>query len=441
MSITFSRITLGAALCGLVGGFSLPAMAAPPTDWSQVPAKTVKLFYPGQSSYQWLRSADHKRADKKVKAGDSCVSCHEGEEAEIGNKIVSGKRLEPHPIPGKQGSIDLAVQAAHDDKNLYLRLQWKTLNNYPGSAYPHFRFDGKAWKSYGWPRLDEEVWKDKKPAIYEDRLTIMLDDGKVPGFKNQGCWLTCHDGMRDMPKFADEKTVSAHPLLGKALKKKDVRKYLPETRTDDMASWDKTKSADEIAKLKAAGHFVELMQWRAHRSNVANMADDGYVLEYRLFDEGKNPFAANWDKEKKQPKFMYDAKKVGFKSRTMADLRDQSKPAAMTPENAAPFDPNAGWKEGDLIPRYVVSPKNATGSAADNNDVKGTWKDGTWTVVWARKFDTGHPQDDKILKAGGVYDVGFAVHDDNITTRGHHVSFPVTLGIGAKGTITAVTVK
>ena len=40
--------------------------------------------------------------------------------------------------------------------------------------------------------------------------------------------------------------------------------------------------------------------------------------------------------------------------------------------------------------------------------------------------------DDKALKEGGVYNVGFAVHDDNITTRGHHVSFNRTLGLGAK---------
>jgi len=31
-------------------------------------------------------------------------------------------------------------------------------------------------------------------------MTIMLDDGKVPGFAEQGCWLTCHDGQRDMAK-------------------------------------------------------------------------------------------------------------------------------------------------------------------------------------------------------------------------------------------------
>jgi hypothetical protein len=46
--------------------------------------------------------------------------------------------------------------------------------------------------------------------------------------------------------------------------------------------------------------------------------------------------------------------------------------------------------------------------------------------------------DDKTLREGGVYNVGFAVHDDNITTRGHHVSFVRTLGLGAKADIQAV---
>jgi hypothetical protein len=46
--------------------------------------------------------------------------------------------------------------------------------------------------------------------------------------------------------------------------------------------------------------------------------------------------------------------------------------------------------------------------------------------------------DDKTLKAGGVYNVGFAVHDDNITTRGHFVSYVRTIGLGAKADIQAV---
>ncbi len=108
--------------------------------------------------------------------------------------------------------------------------------------------------------------------------------------------------------------------------------------------------------------------------------------------------------------------------------------------NAVAFDPNAGWKEGDMIPKYIVSKEDSKGSAKDNDRSKGVWKDGVWTVVWARKLGLTNP-DDKALNIGGVYSFGFATHDDNITTRGHHVSFPMTIGFGAKADIEATMLK
>ena len=432
------RRTISAAVIPLVLGMST-AWAADPAkmDWSKIPTKTVKLFYPGQASYQWLRTPEHK-GEKLIAQGKACISCHEGDEADLGNNLVKGGPLEATPIPGKKGVIDLAVQAAHDDKNLYLRFQWKTQASAPGDAYPQLRFDGKEWKRYGAQRLAKEVREGKTQAIYEERLSLMLDDGKVPGFEQQGCWLTCHDGMRNMKNEATKEQLAANPLLQK---RSDVRKYLPSTRTDANASWDKTKSADEIAKIKAAGGFLELMQWRANRSNPVGMADDGYVLEYRLSDAGKNPFSSNEDTENKRPTMMFDAAKVGFKALTAADIGKPGKPQALVKgENAVPFDPKAGWKEGEMLPQYVVSRADASGSAADNADAKGVWKDGTWTVVWTRPLNLANP-DDKALKVGGTYSVGIAIHDDNVTTRGHQVSFPLKLGIGAKGDITAVTLK
>ena len=120
----------------------------------------------------------------------------------------------------------------------------------------------------------------------------------------------------------------------------------------------------------------------------------------------------------------------------------QSKPPSLIVEsNAAPFDPDAGWQEGDMIPRYFITRTGTQGSAADNSDVSGTWEDGVWTILWTRPLDTGHPEDDKIMEVGGVYTFGFAVHDDNITTRGHHVSWPLKVGIGVDADITAVTLQ
>jgi hypothetical protein len=417
------------------------ALAGPPADWSKIPTKTARLFYPGQSGYDWLRSTEHKRANKKVLAGDSCVSCHEGEEGEIGQKLVSGERLEPDPIAGKNGWVDLTVQAAHDGKDLHWRFQWKTNMNRAGQMHNYIMYDGEKWAFVGGPRSSGKVRSGEQPPLYEDRLAIMLDDGKVPMFKEQGCWLTCHSSMRDMPDEVSKEQLADHPQLGSAgLKQTDVRKYVPQSRTDGD-SWDKLEPAGKLAALKAQGGFLDLMQWRGNRSNPVGMADDGYVLEYRLFDKGKNPFGWNVDRKTMTPKFMFDAAKVGTKSITLADIGDPSKPVALIKEqNAVPYDAGAGWKKGDVLPGRLLSRTGAEGSAADNAASTGVWKDGVWTVTWSRPLDTGHPEDDKILEVGGVYNVGFAVHDDNVTTRFHFVSFPMTLGIGADADITAVKV-
>jgi len=430
------KTAIALAITAMAAG---PSFAADPAsiDWSGIPVKKVKLFYPGQASYEWLQTPEHKKGDRAIAQGRSCTSCHDDDEADLGNRIAKGTSNEATPIAGKKGTLDLAVQAAHDDKFLYLRFQWATQNKAPGDAYPQLRFDGKEWKKYGAPRLDKPVREGKMQAIYEDRLAIMVDDGKVPNFAQHGCWITCHDGMRDMRNEATKEQLAANPLLQK---RSDVRKYLPSTR-QPKGGWDKTKSAEEIAKLKAAGEFVDLWQWRAHRSNPVGMADDGYVLEYRLFDAGKNMFVSNADAATKLPKMMFDAAKTGQKALTSADIQKPGKAQTLVPgQTAVPFDPNAGWKEGDMLPQYYISRAAATDSAADNADVKGVWKDGMWTVTWARPLGLTNA-DDKTLKVGQVVSVGIAVHDDNVTTRGHQVAFPLRLGIGAKGDITATTLK
>ena len=405
------------------------AFAADPAaiDWSKIPASSVALFYPGQSSYEWLRTSAHKGSGG-VKQGAECVKCHNGKEQARGEKIVKGGPLEPVPVKGKNGYIALKFQAAYDAKNAYFRFQWPTAAKYPGTEYPYYRFDGKEWKIYGFPRLDQVVQEGKQPPLYEDRMSLMIADGKVPGFAQQGCWLTCHNGERDMPGVASKEDAQ------KAIKKNDIRKYLPAAR-NDPSDWSTAKSPEEIAKIKAAGGFADLIQWRAARSNAIGGVDDGYVLEFRNFDSGKNHFASNMDAKTKQPRFMFDAAKFGSKAVTADQLRKKDN-YLIKDVNGIPFDANAGWKEGDMLPRYFLQPKDVTGSAADNKGT-GTWKDGVWTVLIVRPLGLAN-DDDKALKDGGVYSIGFAAHDDSITTRGHHVSFVKTIGFGAKAGIEAV---
>ena len=429
------RIPLAAS-----AALSAAALAADPAtlDWSKVPTKSVTLFYPGQSSFQWLRSNAHPGA-QAVEGGEACITCHKGQEAKLGSKIVKGGALEPTAPTGKKGTLPLRVQVAYDEQNAYFRFQWKTNNDYPGESYPYYRFNGTDWKAYGAPRLSAPAYKGEQPAIYEDRMSLMIDDGKVPGFAQQGCWVTCHNGERDNPNQPKPDQVAANAFY-QAIKRADVRKYLPLTRSDAMASWDKGVSVSEVQQLKADGKFLDLVQWRAHRSNPVGMADDGYVLEWRNFDAGANMFVSNMDAKTKQPRYMFDPSLYGGQKAINDQMAPKLGAQLLLGKNAVPFDPNATWKIGDVLPQYYMSAEAAKGSAADNRNAKGVWKNGTWTVVVTRPLNLKNP-DDKTLTEGSVYTMGFAVHDDNITTRGHHVSFPLTVGFGAKADIQATKLK
>jgi Ethylbenzene dehydrogenase len=425
------RLFLTASATVLMGGNALSADVST-IDWDKIPTATISLFYPGQSSLEWLQTPSHPGA-QQVASGMPCLACHQGQEQALGKKLVAGGPLEPAPVKGKVGNVDLMLQVAYDDKNAYFRARWKTQNPYPGNEHQYLRFDGTAWKVYGYPKLDKVVQDGTQPGIYEDRFSFMIDDGKVERFAQQGCWLTCHNGERDMPNQFKSEEVQANALY-KAIKQNDVRKYLPATRTNP-ADWKSGKPIEEIAKLKEAGQFTELVQWRAHRSAPVGMADDGYVLEFRNLDAGKNMFSGNFDRAKAQPRLMWDEKKVGYKSIPQDQLR-KGDHFLIREDNAVPFDPNAGWKAGDMIPDYALSRGEAAGSAADNKAIS-SWKDGMWTVVVVRPLGLTNP-DDKALQHGGVFNIGLAVHDDNITTRGHHVSFIKSLGFGLKADIEAV---
>ena len=56
-------------------------------------------------------------------------------------------------------------------------------------------------------------------------------------------------------------------------------------------------------------------------------------------------------------------------------------------------------------------------------------------------MNTDHPGDDKVLEEGKSYNFGFAVHDDNVTTRFHHVAFPLSIGFGVAGDIRALKLQ
>ena len=87
-----------------------PALAADTTtiDWPKVPVVSITSFYPGQSSYERLRTSSHPGA-QPVSQGMAGTSCHTGMEKALGDKTVKGGALEPVPVKGKNGTVDLKI--------------------------------------------------------------------------------------------------------------------------------------------------------------------------------------------------------------------------------------------------------------------------------------------------------------------------------------------
>ena len=114
-----TALTLGAVFAGPVPGADPEKI-----DWSSVPARTLTLFYPAQSTFQWLSSGDHPGAGM-VKTGGACVTCHKGAEEKLGNNLVRANKLEPAPVGGKNGTVQLNVQRPAS-RRFWVILRWKT---------------------------------------------------------------------------------------------------------------------------------------------------------------------------------------------------------------------------------------------------------------------------------------------------------------------------
>jgi len=332
----------------------------------------------------------------------------------------------------KELTMPLQVQAAYDGERMFFRYRWP-------ARQPSIYHDMLVYRGGKWERVGNSTVGPQPQGIYEDRVTMLVDDGSVPEFEKYGGYITIGDRMRFFTGEATKAEVNAHPYLGKK-KQNEVGKHLPGTRTNP-GDWRSVVPEEQLAAQRQAGYFLDLWHWRAHRSNPIDKSDDQFVAEARYGDGGKGVFFTNWDGDKKQPKLMFDPAKAGTAALKWDDLASRKLGFDdlyyMREDQAKPFDPNHAWKEGDTIPRRVL--RAGEGSRADISVVgKARWKDGYWDVTLMRAMDTGHPLDDKILRDQGRYTVAFAVHRDTNGSRWHYVSLPVSLGLARNADLTAV---
>ena len=332
-----------------------------------------------------------------------------------------------------QLTMPLELQVAYNDQDIFFRYRWPVQE-------PHLYLDMLRYTDGEWVRHGTSPVGPDSHGIYEDRVTMLVDDGSVPEFQRYGGYITAGDGMRFFTVGeADPEQVRAHHHLGQTLGQSDVRKHLPATRTDP-GDWASVVDPGTLAAQREAGYFLDLWHWRAHRSNPLGWSDDQHVAEYRFGDSGRGPYFTNWDDEAGQPRLMFDPDQTGIHALSWDDVAanraDFDGIYYLAEEFAVEFDPDHDWQDGDVIPRRVLQePEGSRGMIRVHG--QGRWADGYWDVTLQRPKDTGYPLEDKIFRHGGVYDVAVAVHRDATGSRWHYVSLPVQVGLGRHADIRA----
>lgn len=197
----------------------------------------------------------------------------------------------------------MRVKAAYNDDRIFFRFDLPTEE--PAYYHDYWVYEGNGeWRREGRSQAGRQAHR-----IYEDRITFFLDDGGVPEFAKWGGFITASG--REMRFFtgAAKEEVLQHPYYG-PLGLDDVRKWLPETRID-LRDWRTVKPKEELEALQAAGYFLDLWHWRAHRSNPIGWSDDEHILDSRWSDSGRALFTSNWDEEEARPRYMFDPERTG----------------------------------------------------------------------------------------------------------------------------------
>ncbi|PCI31655.1 MAG: cytochrome C552 [Alphaproteobacteria bacterium] len=240
-------------------------------DWAKASSRQITLFYPGETSIEWvLNGRDHGGSRPFDKGNDRCVTCHDKETAEMGQKMVTGEKAESSPIPGKRGSIPVTVEATHDSDYLYMRFSWAEGEHAPV------------------PFVDGGKMDPNNPM----KLAIMLSTDDVEYADRAGCWSSCHHDAKNMPHSPNADTLSASPFAARLDFSGGVTKYLKESRSKievrgrrgkKRGGWDKLKDEDALKAEMEAGKFIDLIRYKSGEQ----LSEDGYIFAERVMTGGQ----------------------------------------------------------------------------------------------------------------------------------------------------------
>ncbi|MEX0915302.1 MAG: ethylbenzene dehydrogenase-related protein, partial [Wenzhouxiangellaceae bacterium] len=333
-------------------------------SWSTIPA-----FYPNQASYQWIGGRSVNRTNPQVghfggdviSTGAACVQCH----ADYVPDSLSNPDVGESFDPGfdKPSQVDMKVRAAFTSDKLFVHVRHQSNTDAQGQnaddkqegpAYTHqtYRFNGEGFGDRGIPKESgpDGAFTGTYDTLgnrrfnYEDRVALMmapaaldLTDQNGARFNAAGCFMACHDDMRNMPADGLE-DISADPVLGAAgMGRSDMRHYLLTSRanvtsTSDLFTLSFAESTFEAYKSNVilpeieAGRYLDMWQGRIARAAGMGHATDDYVQAYRRDNNAEVSEFAGWAESGQNTFFtqdpdpergnlmpyIYDPQKTGF---------------------------------------------------------------------------------------------------------------------------------
>ncbi len=265
-------------------------------------------------------------------------------------KVVGGKNL-----PG--GSTEVTMRSVYTADSVYFMYQYRDETQSVRRSPWVKQADGS------WAKLKDPNDKGGDNNLYYEDKFAAIWNISSPAFEQKGCMTACHTG--EGKPFGNKYTASAGERLD-MWHVKSVRGGASIGQTDDQyvdsTRYDKEKSPNAGRKTdpRTGGGYVD------------NQTDDKKGPKFAL--KGNKPAPPYW---------IVVAEKEAF---------DDSK-----------------YKAGDEVPGILVAP-----FTGDRGDLPTTmvWKDGTWTIVIARKLVTGSEFDVQFDDLKKAYAFGVAVFDN-----------------------------
>jgi hypothetical protein len=156
----------------------------------------------------------------------------------------------------------------------------------------------------------------------------------------------------------------------------------PEREDTFVLKWGMQGDEPDLSLSADAPYRADVWYWKAHRTDHTGRADDKIQTYSAVRTAGAKPL-----RSRNSGRFFLTRSGDAGEAAYASILHD-------------------GFS-GDRVPKYGL--REPTGSRADIR-ARGVWRDGTWTVEFARRLDTGH-DDDVRFEPGRSYAFGISRHE------------------------------